>query len=272
MDKIPGIHTQKEAETAAYNYTECIGQLKAKYAPNYVCNFQIYKSEDGLFTNWCTWTNFMASVMPKTDYVAIVLLNLYYSDVYKITQVDLIKSIGDDITHNYDPVEHFALPSLENKPDKTNIVLDNSTYINRQQYFPHIAGDNVPATAKYFVKLWLYSKNALGDSVILFFHQAPSTKNLSDIQYYASKVNPGETLENVLHKEVLSITRSEKYTIRSIIDDDTASDRYGNEIKRYAVLLDVPFFETQGKQMGGLNMSWCPVSQLSDELEESRYL
>ena len=66
---------------------------------------------------------------------------------------------------------------------------------------------------------------------------------LDDGRFFASKVNKGETLTEVLNREVSELTGSNNYFVEDIADKyDSAPDRKGKYLPRTAVFLRVPYF------------------------------
>lgn len=95
------------------------------------------------------------------------------------------------------------------------------------------------------------SKKAEKKFFILYFMvgRIPNTDNLQYLVlenggFFASKVNVGETLTEVLNREISELTGSSKYYVEHITERyDTALDRFHNTLDRTAVLLRIPYFD-----------------------------
>lgn len=94
----------------------------------------------------------------------------------------------------------------------------------------------LPTSSKYF---------------ILFFITAVHPENhryysllLDDGRIYASKVEEGESLREVLDREVVDLTSSKEYNLIKVdANYDTAADKKGNILPRSAIHINVPYFD-----------------------------
>lgn len=66
---------------------------------------------------------------------------------------------------------------------------------------------------------------------------------LGENTLFASKVNEGESIKTVVDREIPDLTGSREYTLLNIKEHDSAKDRHGNELKRLAISLYVPYFD-----------------------------
>lgn len=97
-----------------------------------------------------------------------------------------------------------------------------------------------------------YISPAAHKHFILYFVMAeePATKNVltlltEDGLLLAGKVNKGESINQVVGREMPELTGQDKYRIVKVVTHDTARDRYGNELPRYAVSVVVPYFDPE---------------------------
>ena len=75
---------------------------------------------------------------------------------------------------------------------------------------------------------------------------------------YASKVEPGESIDQVVKREIPELTGGTVYKILQAKDYDTARDRYGNELPRYSVIIEVPYFDPIKKTLKQ-KVDWQPL-------------
>ena len=123
-----------------------------------------------------------------------------------------------------------------------------------------------PAVEKYFIKLHIMSGTDKRP-VILLFHHKPELINKRASLLYCSKVNPGETLGEVLDRETNALSPDIGYEVTRISEDGTDFDKSGNKIPRFIIEISVPCFETKGKKfknLGGAYMSWVDIEDLTN--------
>lgn len=93
----------------------------------------------------------------------------------------------------------------------------------------------LPAKKKHFILYFIMSDNPeIGKGVYLA---------LTGNGFYASKVEAGKSIDQVVKREIPELTGSGKYKIMGVQNYDTAKDRFGNELPRYSVFIEVPYFD-----------------------------
>lgn len=103
---------------------------------------------------------------------------------------------------------------------------------------PHM----IPATSKYFIKYFIKSKNPTTSKEVIL--------TLGNNRIYASKVNVGESLLEVINREIVELTGSKEYKLVEVVDNyDSAFDRYGNRLPRSALFLEVPYFDPKTRRL-----------------------
>ena len=74
-------------------------------------------------------------------------------------------------------------------------------------------------------------------------------------QIYCSKVNPGETLHEVIQREIPTLTGSNRFQLIDIKEGGTAPDRHGKELLRMDLFITVPYFEPKLEKLRH-NLEW----------------
>lgn len=124
-------------------------------------------------------------------------------------------------------------------------LVDGQTRITKR-IIPEISR-TTPAVSKYFILYRISSKNSTTSETVMLV--------LDDGRIFASKVNPGETLTDVVNREIVDLTGSNEYTLNSVSEHDEAKDRFGNMLRRYALYIDVPFFNLENRKTR-YSMKW----------------
>lgn len=94
----------------------------------------------------------------------------------------------------------------------------------------------LPASSKYFILFFIVTENLENKSYYSLL--------LDDGRLYASKVEEGESLKEVLDREVVDLTGSKEYELIKIdAHYDTAPDKKGNLLPRSAIHINVPYFD-----------------------------
>lgn len=105
----------------------------------------------------------------------------------------------------------------------------------------------VPAKSKYFIMYFLISTD-------------PQAKKKMVLTYdfgkvYCSKVNEGESLKSVLDKEIPMLIGSGEYKFVKKIDGGIAQDKYGNNIPRFNLYIEIPYFNPKDRNLK-YDFSW----------------
>jgi hypothetical protein len=131
---------------------------------------------------------------------------------------------------------------------------------------PTPADVNKPSEKKYFIKLFLVAESPFAgqDPLILVFHQSPQFVSTKKSELYCSKVTPGQTLHEVMKKEIHSINPETRFQIVNITDDGFDEDRQGNTLPRYGIHTIVTYFDSNGKTLQGMHMSWVGIADFMD--------
>jgi hypothetical protein len=113
----------------------------------------------------------------------------------------------------------------------------------------------VRSSLRQFEKLSPYILPTKEKHFIIYFISSTDPKTNKDFsltlgnnRFYASKVNVGESIKDVVDREIVELTGSSKYDFMNIKRSDTAKDKYGNELERYALFIDVPFFNLKNRK------------------------
>jgi hypothetical protein len=117
------------------------------------------------------------------------------------------------------------------QPENPESIKRFATTKNVTQQVPYM----LPADEKYFILYFIYSRDSSQKERFLVF---------GENSQHASKVNPGESLSQVVSREIRDITGSPTFTFMNVQHNyDTALDRFGKSLSRSAVYIDVPFFD-----------------------------
>src|SRR3989344_6117514 len=149
----------------------------------------------------------------------------------------LVKDIATKLDLNIQDVQMG-----EELIDPVNFVADEPKSSDRFEYvkkvtskvaemFPFI----LPTKKKHFI-LYLIMINhpETGKGMYL---------SLSGNDLYASKVEVGESIDQVVKREIPELTGAGEYKIMEVQNLDTAKDKFGNDLPRYSVFIEVPFFD-----------------------------
>lgn len=142
--------------------------------------------------------------------------------------------------HIIDPNEYETFQPTENSFGFTQKILQGLANSNFLDYV-------TPSTFKYFIKYFLIAVE-------------PNTEKrkmllLEGNKMYCSKVNVGESLCEVINKEIELLTGSKLYQITNVLHGDFDYDRHGNKIPRYNVFLQIPYFNPYKIKLK-FNMKW----------------
>lgn len=100
---------------------------------------------------------------------------------------------------------------------------------------------NTPTTSKFFTMYLITTKQPNTDRTVLLTQGKGSV--------YCSKVNPGETLLDVIKKELPLLTGSSEYKLKDIQDGGFDFDRHGNKLPRINLHIEVPYFDPHEKNL-----------------------
>jgi len=114
----------------------------------------------------------------------------------------------------------------------------------------------LPAKEKQFILYVITSKNPeTGERMFLSFKED---------ECYSSKVEIDESIDQVVKREIPELTGSEEYKILGMQDFGTAKDKSGNELPRYSVFIEVPYYDPKDPAKKLKHESeWKPVEEKS---------
>jgi hypothetical protein len=106
-----------------------------------------------------------------------------------------------------------------------------------------------PAQSTYFIKLFIraWDPKASDPTMLILLEQGN--------QMYCSKVETGQTLDEVLKKEVPPLIGDDYYQVMTMLDGDFAFDKHGNKLPRKDVFIDIPYFDPKTRNLK-YNMRW----------------
>lgn len=99
----------------------------------------------------------------------------------------------------------------------------------------------LPAKSKHFILYFVISNDPITNKKVLL--------TLGGDKMYASKVESEESIEQVVKREIPELTGADEYKIMQVQKHDTAKDRHGNELPRYAVFVEVPYFTPEARAL-----------------------
>lgn len=108
----------------------------------------------------------------------------------------------------------------------------------------------LPTKSKLFILYFITADEPGKDSRVCL--------TIGDGHLYASKVEVGESIEQVVKREVPILTGSSEYKLIGAKPHDTAKDRFGNELPRYTIYVDVPYFEPAKRDLK-IKVEWVQL-------------
>jgi hypothetical protein len=107
-----------------------------------------------------------------------------------------------------------------------------------------------PAESTYFIKLFIRAWDPKSsDPTMLTLLQDGN-------QMYCSKVETGQTLDEVLKKEIPTLIGDDYYQVMTMLDGDFAFDKHGNKLPRKNVFIDIPYFDPKTRDLK-YDMRWA---------------
>lgn len=99
----------------------------------------------------------------------------------------------------------------------------------------------LPTKSKHFILYFIMSEDPVTHRNMLL--------TLGGDKLHASKVEPEESIDQVVKREIPELTGATEYKILQVRNYDTARDSYGNELPRYSVDIEVPYFDPAKKNL-----------------------
>lgn len=113
----------------------------------------------------------------------------------------------------------------------------------------------LPATGRFFILLSITSRDPeTGKDVLL---------TSASGRLYASKVEAGESIEQVVKREMPELTGSSEFSIINVFRSDTAKDRLGNVLPRHMVVIRVPYFYPKDRNVVK-EVEWRALDRFAD--------
>lgn len=144
-----------------------------------------------------------------------------------------------ELINRHIPDKHFEYYPSDGDSHRYKLVSGGGSVITKREV-PEIPR-TTPATSKHFI---LYRIQSINPAT-----RATETLVFGEGTQYASKVNPGETLTQVIDREIVDLTGSKEYTLHSATEHDEAKDRFGNSLKRYLLMIEVPYFNPESRTL-----------------------
>lgn len=110
---------------------------------------------------------------------------------------------------------------------------------------------NWPAEETYFIKYLIFNNEDQSKNRRLVLARENGT-------VYASKVEEGKFLRDVVKRELEEVFGVKDYTVEDVFDSDQARDRFGNWLKRKSVLVGVPYIDL--KKAGLQSWEWKEIN------------
>lgn len=181
-----------------------------------------YQNESGCYWTYCSYS------------VDDAVFNKFKSEVKTIaTKLDLLiqdPQIDEELINP----EDFTV-----KDDESSKKFDYA-----QQITEKISGDLpyiLPAESKHFILYFIRSQDPINGNKVLL--------TLGQERLYASKVEVGESIDQVVRREIPKLTGSNEYKLLNSFEYDTAKDRFGNDLPRYALDIAIPYFDPRTRHL-----------------------
>ncbi len=175
----------------------------------------------------CYWTYCSYGVEPQ-------VFNDFKRDVKTVaTKLDMLiqdPQISDDL------MDPFDFEIEDEKSDNRFEFIKNVTekVVEQLPYF-------LPSKTKHFILYFIVSKDSTTRKDVLL--------TLGNDKLYASKVEPDESIDQVVKREISGLTGSTEYKILEVLDHDFVKDRFGKELPRYGVYIEIPYFDPVDKKL-----------------------